>query len=106
MPLSFFHPLEQGYELDVLGVFAEGRKASFFLSAFSYHAGAPDKRQFLFVCLFVLLFRATPAAYGSSQARGRIGATTAGLPTATAMQDLNPICDLTTAHSNAGSLTH
>ena len=31
-----------------------------------------------FVCLF-LLFRATPVAYGGSQARGRIGATAAGL---------------------------
>ena len=45
---------------------------------------------FFFVCLFVLffgffffnlkfLFRATPAAYGGSQARDRIGATAAGL---------------------------
>ena len=36
---------------------------------------------FLFVCLFVLflLFRATPAAYGGSQARGPIGATAPGL---------------------------
>ena len=37
---------------------------------------------FLFVCflLFVLLFRGTPVAYGSSQARGGIGAAAAGLP--------------------------
>ena len=27
------------------------------------------KREIFFVCLFVLLFRATPVAYGSSQAR-------------------------------------
>ena len=33
----------------------------------------------LFVCLFVLLFRAAPIAYGVSQARGQIGATAAGL---------------------------
>ena len=33
---------------------------------------------FLFVCLF-LLFRAAPVAYGSSQARGRIRTTAAGL---------------------------
>ena len=34
-----------------------------------------------FVCLFIylLLFRATPVAYGSSQARGLIGAATSGL---------------------------
>ena len=44
---------------------------------------------FLFVCLFVLFFfRATPMAYRSSQARGLIGATAAGL------------CH---RHSNAGS---
>ena len=36
---------------------------------------------FFFVCLFFafLLFRATPMAYGGSQARGQIGATAAGL---------------------------
>ena len=33
---------------------------------------------FLFVCLF-LIFRATPAAYGGSHARGRIRAVAAGL---------------------------
>ena len=34
----------------------------------------------VFVCLFIylLLFKATQAAYGSSQARGRIGAAAAG----------------------------
>ena len=42
-----------------------------------------------FFCLFVLLFRAAPPAYGSSQARGQIRATAAGLH-----------------HSHAGSLTH
>ena len=36
-----------------------------------------------------MFFRATPAAYGGSQARGRIGAVA-----------------YTTAHSNAGSITH
>ena len=37
---------------------------------------------FLFVCVcfwFCLLFTVAPAAYGSSQARGRIGAAAAGL---------------------------
>ena len=38
-----------------------------------------------------LLFRAAPMAYGSSQARGRIGAIAAGLHH---------------SHSNTGSLTH
>ena len=32
------------------------------------------------VCLFVLLFRAAPMAYGSSQARSQTRATAAGLP--------------------------
>ena len=32
-----------------------------------------------FIYLFFLLFRAAPTAYGSSQARGRIGATAASL---------------------------
>ena len=45
------------------------------------------------ICIFFffLLFRATPAAHGSSQARGQIGAIAAGL---------HP------SHSNIGSLTH
>ena len=34
---------------------------------------------FFFVCLFVFVFRATPVTYGSSQARGLIGADAAGL---------------------------
>ena len=33
----------------------------------------------LFVYLFILLFRAVPAAYGGSQARSPIGATAAGI---------------------------
>ena len=32
-----------------------------------------------FVFVFVLLFRAAPVAYGSSQARGQIGAVAVGL---------------------------
>ena len=33
----------------------------------------------IFCCLFILLFRAIPGAYGSSQARGPVRATAAGL---------------------------
>ena len=40
-------------------------------------------------------------AYGSSQARGQIGAAAAGLH-----HSHSCICDLTTAHSKTGSLTH
>ena len=47
--------------------------------------GTKIKKEHGFVCLFdcylfyFFLFRATPLAYGSSQARGQIGATAAGL---------------------------
>ena len=34
---------------------------------------------YLFIYSFILLFRATPAAYGESQARGQIGAIAASL---------------------------
>ena len=45
-------------------------------------------RNMLFFVLVFALFRAAPAAYGGSQARGQMGATAAGL------------CQ---SHSNAGS---
>ena len=41
--------------------------------------------------IYFLFFRATPAAYGGSQARGQTGAATANLHD---------------SHSNTGSLTH
>ena len=53
-----------------------------------------------------LLFRAAPKAYGSSQARGRIGATAAGLhhqPQQRGIWAKSAI--YTTAQGNAGSLT-
>ena len=37
------------------------------------------------------LFRATPTAYGSSQARGQTGAAASVYTTATAMPDLDPL---------------
>ena len=57
------------------------------------HQGTP-------FCPFFL--RATLEAYGGSQARGQIRAAA----TATATQDPSHVCDLTTAHGDAGSLTH
>ena len=48
-----------------------------------------NRKEIPFVC--VCLFRATPMAYGSSQARGPIRAAAA---TATAMQDPSRICNL------------
>ena len=48
----------------------------------------------LFVCFLCCLFRAVPTAYGSSQARGLIGATTAGLHHSSLQcQILNPLSE-------------
>ena len=58
---------------------------------------------FLFIYLF-LLFRATPSAYGGSQARGRIGAVANGLHHSSV--GIYQVLAYTTAHSNLGSLTH
>ena len=49
---------------------------------------------FILFCFIYLFLRATLAAYGSSQARGRIGDAAAGYTTATATWDLSRICDL------------
>ena len=51
--------------------------------------------------LFSYLFRAAPVAYGSSQARGPIGAAATGLY----HSHSNVSVTYTTAHSNARSLT-
>ena len=50
--------------------------------------------QWLRFCFSNYFRYASPTAYGSSQARGRIRATPAGLPTATATQDLSCVCNL------------
>ena len=56
--------------------------------------------------LIFWLFRATPEAYGDSQARGRIRATAAGLHCTIATPDPSRVCVLHhRAHDNAGSLT-
>ena len=46
-----------------------------------------------FLFFFFCLFRVTPAAYGSSQARGWIRATAASLPAVIATSDLSCICN-------------
>ena len=43
---------------------------------------------------FWSFFRASPLAYGGSQARGQIRAAATGLPTATAKPDLSCVCNL------------
>ena len=48
---------------------------------------------FIFFAFF-FFFRATPTAYGSSQAKGRIGAVAASLHHSTTMWDPSHICDL------------
>ena len=67
---------------------------------------------YLFICLFAFS-RATPAAYGGSQARGWIGAVATSLrqshSNAGSEPRLQPTPQLTantTVHGNAGSLTH
>ena len=45
------------------------------------------------IFFFFLLFRATPTPYASSQARGRIIATAAGLHHSQAMPDLSCLCN-------------
>jgi len=60
---------------------------------------------FFFFLSFVL-FRATPVAYGGSQARGLIRAVAAGLHKRHSNIIRAPSATYTTAHSNAGSLTH
>ena len=65
----------------------------------------------VFICLF-LLFRAIPTANGSSQAKGRIRATAAGLhhghSNVGSQLHLEPAASVTytTSHGNARSLTH
>ena len=60
---------------------------------------------FFFLFLFCL-FRAAPTAYGSSQARGLSGATVAAYDTSQQRQIQAVSVTYTTAHGNAGSLTH
>ena len=56
---------------------------------------------------FFLFFRPTPTAYGSSQAKGGIESTAAGLHHSHSNIGSEPhLCFYTTAFGNAGSLTH
>ena len=49
---------------------------------------------YLFVCLFVAFFRAAPAAYGGSKAKGQIRATAADLHHSHSNIRSEPLCDL------------
>ena len=59
-----------------------------------------------YLFLFFGFFRATPTAYEGSQARGRIRAAATGLHKSHSNARSEPSVTYTTAHSNAGSLTH
>ena len=63
---------------------------------------------FFFFFISFLLFRAAPIAYGGSQARGLIRAVAAGLHHSQPLQRQIQATSATytTAHINAGSLTH
>ena len=61
---------------------------------------------FSFVFVFVFVFRVTPAAYGSSWARGWIRAAAAGLRYSHNNFDSSCLCDLSYTCVNARSLTH
>ena len=61
---------------------------------------------FIYFCLFAISW-AAPAAYGGSQARGLIGAAAASLCHSHSNLGIRTVSvTYTTAHSNAGSLTH
>ena len=61
---------------------------------------------FYFFCLFAISW-AAPAAYGGSQARGLTGAVAASLKPEPQQRGIRAaFATYTTAHGNAGSLTH
>ena len=60
-----------------------------------------------FFFVFLLFLWAAPPAYGGSQARGRIEAGATGLRQSHSNAGSEPVsATYTTAHGNAGSLTH
>ena len=69
-------------------------------TSLSHNRNSPET--FFFFCLF----RATSVVYGGSQARGWIGAALAGLHYSHSNARSELCLTYTTAHSNAGSLTH
>ena len=67
----------------------------------------PQLLIFFSILFFKNLFRAAPAAYGGSQAKGLIGAAAAGLRHCHSNAGSEPATvTYTAAHGNAGSSTH
>ena len=85
------------------GLHQESEGDSLSLKAREYKARCAAQRSLTSLFLFCL-FRATPEAYGGSQARGWIGATAMPQPQQCGIRATSVI--YTTAHGNAGSLTH
>ena len=69
------------------------------------HATCPLRKLFFAAVIFGF-WGAIPIAYGSSQDRGHIGAVAAGSFQPKQCQIQGVLATSTTAHSNAGSLTH
>ena len=66
-----------------------------------------DDENFEFLSFFPVFSRAAPTAYGGSQARGRTRAVATGLCQSHSTVGSGPcLWPYTTAHGNAGSLTH
>ena len=72
------------------------------------HFALGEQKSLIISIFTFLLFRAIPAAYGSSQARGQIGTTAASLhhSHSNAGKVRSASATYTTAHGNAGSLIH
>ena len=66
----------------------------FYILPFVYNVFIYLNNYYVCVYTYFCLFRAAPAAYGGSQAKGVIGAGAATLNTATAMPHLTHVCNL------------
>ena len=85
--------------------------SSRFLGGFVNHCATAGTSVNIFIYLFIYCLFAiswvAPVAYGGSQAKGRIGAVAVGLRQSHSNAGSEPeSATYTTAHSNAGSLTH
>ena len=94
----FFRPLSKARDWTCILM-----DTSLFLNLLSHNRNSSTN----FVCLFVLFCRATPTAYGCSQARGQIRSYSCQ-PTPQRQQCRIQAVSVTytTAHSNAGSPAH
>ena len=80
------------YDKPTAYIIIRGEKLKAFPPRSGTSQGCPLSPLFFF--FFFCLFRAVPAAYISSQARGQTGAIAASQSHGTAMLDLSSVCDL------------